>query len=1242
MKPVRQFVDAVMAHSRVAIVVMLVLTVALGAGAPQVGQSSSLDQFQTESTASEKLDYIEENFSRGAENTTTAQVIVRDDDVLDRESLLATLRYQQALRDRQAVNDTLTGDRPTVSIANVVATAAIQQEEAEELQATAAEFRSLNESVRTERATLQREQTELQQRADELNATAELLRAELTVLRQNPNASVDAAFERVRNDSNVTLDAEDRETFRRAAGALRTAESEGEVEEAYRLGTRGVLQDQFRSLSERQSELEQRGEQLQSDVERLRELGERLEDQQAELEAARTASLDRQIDQLESMNGSEVEAVVGLVLAEDGGANGAFAFMPSDYEPGSTTAEATMILVTQESEVSGGPSSAAGDAVVDAQLAMQDVAAERGDGQEYLVFGSGVINDEIQRSQSDSVAIVGPLALIFVLIALVVAYRDPLDILLGLLGIGAVLLWTFGFMGWAGIDFNQIFIAVPVLLIGLSIDYAIHIFMRHREERANQPEAGPREPMRVALGGVGVALVYVTATTVIGFLSNLTSPVPPIREFGVVSSFGIVAALLIFGVLTPALKVELDELLEPLLERVDRDRRLPAFGTGGGRLSSVLAVGSGAARRAPRVVIALALLVSLAGAAGATQVDTSFDQADFLAEQPPEWMEDLPEQMRPGDYTAKSNLEFVNEKFVREDSQAQILVEGDVTDPDTLERVDDAEAAAREQGVTKRLATGEADIESPLSVMAAVAARNETFNATFRAADTDGDGVPDRNLTAVYDALFEVAPEEAGRVIHRADGEYRAVRLVVSVEGGASGEAITTQMRDVAAGLDGDGLTATATGSAVLNKIVQDELLETVVQSLIVTLVAVFAFLMVAYRFTEGSATLGAVTLLPVVLSVSWILGTMFLLDIPFNVLTGMITSLTVGLGVAYSIHLSERYNQELERTGDVWDAMDRAVTGTGGALLGSAATTVGGFGVLVFAILPPLQQFGKITGLTIVYAFLAAVLVLPSLLVVWTRYVGPEYARQQLGATDADATDARDADGMPAVAANGAAASGADDGFEEGGFVSASVVEVDHPTARRRTNVSHVTPGETVTVSVDVEAGDERVVLHEALPGGEVAVASVEPEPVDVGERDDEVFVAWDGPGRATLEYAAWVEADTDAARMSFEGTLLTQETEHAVRGDEGVDLVGDIFERIVAQGAVTDDDLRKARASVEDGEMTGEQYERVYQAWLRWGRADDAASPGSGGDPSHGSGGDPSHGSGGDPSLGSDGDDA
>ncbi|MFB6193682.1 MAG: MMPL family transporter, partial [Halobaculum sp.] len=1005
-----RFVGLVTGYSKTMIAVMLVATALVSAGAPMVEQASSLDQFQTDSVEADKLDYIEANFSTGPSNTTTAQVIQRqpNGNVLDKESLLASLRYQRTLRTNDETAASLAGDQPTVGIANVIARTAIVREEAADVRRLASEVQRRNASIQRRRAALERNRTALREdrralrnRSAAVNATSERLRAGLVELRENPSLSVDNVFDRVKANSSVALNETDRAIYREAAADLRNATTDRQASAAFRLGTRGVLADDLRALQrdraalrERAKRLSERADQLEADVATLRETVDELKAERAELRNATNASLAAQIDQIRSMNASEIDETIGVVLGE-GGDSGPFAFMPTDYEPGSTEASATVILVTQEASVANAGSGAASEALTDAQLAMERLAGDRADGHEYLVFGAGIINDEISSSQTDSLLIVGPLALLFVVIALIVAYRDLLDILLGLFGIGAVLGWTFGFMGWAGIDFNQIFVAVPVLLIGLSIDYAIHVFMRHREERTGSGD-GPRESMTVALSGVGVALVWVTATTVIGFLSNLVSPVGPIREFGIVSSVGITAAFLVFTVLTPALKVELDELLEGW--GVNREKQ--AFGTGGGAFSAALSVGSTAARRAPLAVIVLALVVTGAAAVGGSQVDTSFSQEDFLAEQPPEWTNELPEPFDPGEYTAKATLQFVNENFVRQNSQAQILIESDgrsVASARALQRVATAEETAASKDVTLVLSNGEPDVRSPLSVMEAVAAENATFNATFTAADTDGDGVPDRNVREVYDTLYTVAPDRAASVIQRENGEYRALRIVVSVKGGSSGEAITTQMRDVASTVNGPGFTVTATGSAILNKIVQDELLQTVIESLIITLVAVFLFLMITYRITEGSASLGAVTLLPVAFSVAWILGTMFLAGIPFNVLTGLITSLTVGLGVAYSIHLSERYNQELERTGDVWEAMETAVTGTGGALLGSAATTVGGFGTLAFAILPPLQQFGIITGMTIVYAFLAAVLVLPSLLVVWTRVFGPDDAAAQI-----------------------------------------------------------------------------------------------------------------------------------------------------------------------------------------------------------------------------------------------------
>jgi len=663
-------------------------------------------------------------------------------------------------------------------------------------------------------------------------------------------------------------------------------------------------------------------------------------------------------------------------------------FVPTDYEAGSTTAESRRMILTQHAPETMGPQASPPEAVTDAQLRIDELVDERY-GDDGFTFAAGIVTDEIDRSMGDSMAIVLPLALLFVVFVLTIAYRDLLDILLGVSGIALVLVWTFGFMGWSGIAFNQIMIAVPVLLVGLSIDYAIHVFMRHREQRAADHET-TREAMQTVLIGLGAALIWVTITAMIGFLSNLVSPLPPIEDFGLVSAWGIFATLVIYTLFVPAAKVELDEFLEGR----GWDREKAAFGTGGGTFSSFLSGGETLARRAPWGVVLVVLLLTAGATAGATQVDTTFQQEDFLADDPPDWMDSLPEPFAPGEYQVKDQLDYVNERYSREDSNTQLLIRsetGGIANAETLRRIDRAESVAAEQDAIVTTPTGEASVQSPLRGMRRLAENDDSFAETFGAADTNGDGIPDQNVAGVFDAYLATAPQEASSVLYRNDqGEYEAARMVFSVRGDAGTDAAAGDTKTIADEFGGNGARATATGQLVVFNVIEEELFNSVVQSLIVTFVAVFAFLMVAYRLVHGSALLGGVTLTPIVLTVAWILGTMYLLDISFNVITGTITSLTIGLGVAYNIHVSERYRLELSRGKNPWEAVHLAVTGTGGALLGSAGTTVGGFGVLAFAILPPLQQFGIITGITIIYAFLGSVFVLPSFLVLWTQYLGP------------------------------------------------------------------------------------------------------------------------------------------------------------------------------------------------------------------------------------------------------------
>jgi len=921
-------------NARLVIAVMLIASAVIVAGIPMVERSTSLDQFQTDADEADALDYSEGNFSAGTTNTTSAQIIVQDDDVLDKETLVSILEYEQTVRNNETVNDTLVENDPTRSVANLIATTAFRDDQAEELRT----------------------------RERELAETESTLDATLDSLARNPNASIRPAFEDVNANTSINLTETEYALFtnaveeRRAAtdenattdGQNGTGDGDGNV-------TQRILAEEYAALSE--------------DKQRLSNLA---------------PSLSTQIDELRSLNESQVDGIATNVLTGNTSrSTQALAFMPDYYERGSTETNATLLVVSQET--SGG-SFAPGDApdeIEDSQVAMTDLAPDD-DSMSVLIYGDGIVSTEIIDSMVDSVLLVGPLAVAFVLLVLVVVYRDLPDILLGLLGIVLVLAWTFGAMGWFDIAFSQPFIVVLVLLTGLSIDYGLHVVMRYREARESS-ETAPSRAMAVALGSVGVALVYVTTTTVIGFLSNLTSPLSVFRELGIVSAIGIVATLLIFGVFVPALKVELDELLES--RGVDRVK--PAVGTGTGLISRLLDTGATLATTAPYVVIVVALLVSSVGVYGATEINASFEQSDFLAEDPDDWLKNLPAPIAPGTYTAETAIDTLDSDFIRQDTTTTILVRGDVADPATLDRLNSARKNASSMDTTETYTGGEAAITDPVTVMDRVAAENDSFNATLAAADTDNDGVPDENVATVYEELYRIAPEETENVIYRDDGEYRAIRMVVMVDGSAEDETVRDQMGWIAEDVDGEGVSTIATGDTIVNQITADQLAETAFMSLVVALVSVLVVLTAAYRFTEGSASLGVITIVPVAFTLTWVLGTMALLDIPFNIVTGMITGLTIGLGVDYSLHISERFNQELEETETVAAALHETVSGTGGALLSSAVTTASGFAVLLVAILPFLQSFGLITALTIVFAFLASVFVLPSLLVVWARLVG-------------------------------------------------------------------------------------------------------------------------------------------------------------------------------------------------------------------------------------------------------------
>ena len=117
----------------------------------------------------------------------------------------------------------------------------------------------------------------------------------------------------------------------------------------------------------------------------------------------------------------------------------------------------------------------------------------------------------------------------------------------------------------------------------------------------------------------------------------------------------------------------------------------------------------------------------------------------------------------------------------------------------------------------------------------------------------------------------------------------------------------------------------------------------------------------------------------------AWLYAFMYLAGFALNWVTATIAAISIGIGIDYSIHMTQRFREELTRAADKVLALRRAAHGTGVALMASAATSIVGFTVMAFAPMPLFASYGILTAVMIFLAAAASLVVLPSLLLLVT-----------------------------------------------------------------------------------------------------------------------------------------------------------------------------------------------------------------------------------------------------------------
>ena len=620
----------------------------------------------------------------------------------------------------------------------------------------------------------------------------------------------------------------------------------------------------------------------------------------------------------------------------------------------------------------------------------------------YQLWGVALDVNLVSQEQGKTAIPFIAATVVLVLVVVGVTLRSLGIAGLAFLGLLMLFVWLKGLTILVGLGSSLILdLIVPIAMISLGVDFLIHAVARYREETRRVAE--PSLALRAGFTGVIGALTLAMLSDGIAFLANLTSGIETVIGFGIGAGIAVLSSYVIMGMFLPLVIMRLDQRrLEssPQHGRAFGDAQEPvsAGSTSAPPTGLASAAIAGAVLEMARhrwAVLPIAAVLTAAATLLAFQLEPNLDVKDF--------------------FDSESDLVIGLDKLDQHTAAALsgepavIYIRGDLTTPESLAAIRDLLDRLSENSRLGQAEDGQVSLyaRTLFQLLSRVTenpyARSQVLaKSRVDITDENGDQIPDspgqvqaafdymvrhgvplNESTMVYDSIqvretLHYDPSQSGE---------QEIILVVGVLGsrqqaniGSARQALEQDldpMRQIPSisfvGLTGSPFTREAT-------------LQATTRALNVSLPVAVAACLILLAFWMRSVTLAVVTIIPIGLVVSWLYAFMYVAGYSLNFVTATIAAVSIGVGIDYSIHMTQRFREELGRGHGAEEALRAAASGTGVALAGSAGSSVIGFAVMAFAPMPLFSAYGVITAAMIFMAAAAALFVLPSLLLLTHR----------------------------------------------------------------------------------------------------------------------------------------------------------------------------------------------------------------------------------------------------------------
>jgi predicted RND superfamily exporter protein len=585
----------------------------------------------------------------------------------------------------------------------------------------------------------------------------------------------------------------------------------------------------------------------------------------------------------------------------------------------------------------------------------------RSDGELHL-GGVPMISDDMITFIKKDLVVFGTGVFVLLVAMLTVLFRRVRWVLLPLVSCayaGLLMIGMLGFVGWRVTVISSNFVSL-MLIITMSMN--IHLVVRYRQLRTDHPDNTQRELVLMTVGKMVWPCFYTALTTVMAFASLVVSDIKPVIDFGWMMTIGLTVTFLTTFLLFPAILVLLTK--SPVDVTEDRPSRFSA------------ALARFTERRGNAVLVISAVLAVLS-VYGISRLEVENSFVSYFSPRTEIYQGlKLIDEKLGGTIPLDVILRFKDASFDDEEIE-------DDEDDEFNRLYGDVETNTADYWFTAYKIDRIKEVHDYLDALPGVG-KVLSLASVIRVAESieDGRTFDSLEMGLMYKRMPEKMKHEIiSPYVSFKDNEARInLRILDSKPDLHRNELLATIRHDLSDKFGFAQDEAQVTGVLVL----YNNMLQSLFRSQILTLGVVMLGIAIMLFLLFRSVPLAVIGIIPNLLAAAIILGLMGLAGIPLDMMTITIAAITIGIAVDNSIHYIYRFREELVHRNDYLATMHYCHAHIGKAVFFTAITIILGFSILVLSNFIPTIYFGALTALAMFIALLAALTLLPKLMLMW------------------------------------------------------------------------------------------------------------------------------------------------------------------------------------------------------------------------------------------------------------------